>query len=570
MDYLNRMDQAAGEANEDISAFTASRFAGFGSSTENPQIPNIYRKVRKLGEGATGTVWEVIRERDQMRVALKIPHAFFRGIGTVSASLKRELALAKLLDHPNIVKILGFEQGHGGEGFIEMEYVEGVTLSEHVFRFPNGVLSWEGLAPLTRQLAEALIHSHERGVVHRDIKPANLILTDDNRLKLADFGSASFADAAVTLMTLSDSGAGFGTLAFMSPQQLNGFPPKPSDDIYAMGATLYALLTGRPPFQSGHVVPQIISKRPPSILRRQQETGILNPVPTAVDRLIIDCLAKNPTKRPKSAQALLSRLDECASGDINRRRFLKIVPTVGVGLAVSGYFAHKGISEFSLEEGFESIFNGSNLDGWIASGDVWRVENGCIIAGMEGRRTLDASGWQREFLDLNISDLFDFELRLEVKLEMPLDDAGNLGVRYRVDRHPSGDFTACQLDFEPNWKYNCGLRRYPQREIMARPGQIAILEAGGSPRELRVSEHLVDEKNLKAAYRHGKWNEIMITADGGSLAHWLNGKKIIEYHDTMPQRSMTAGGLGLTAFLYYGPTVQAAFRNIRIRRIPPE
>ncbi len=534
-----------------------------------PAIPSTYRVIRRLGDGATGTVWEVIREQDQMRIALKIPHAAFRGIGTVSASLKRELALAKLLDHPNIVKILDFQEGHSGEGFIEMEYVEGVSLAEHVFRSPNGVLSWQELAPLARQLAEALIHSHERGVVHRDIKPANLILTDGHRIKLTDFGSASITDAAVTLMTLSDSGAGFGTLAFMSPQQLNGFAPKPTDDIYALGATLYSLLIGRPPFQSGHVVPQILSKRPLSILRRQKEMGITNPVPQAVDRLVIDCLEKNPAKRPKSAQALLARLDECASADFTRRRFLRILPTASLGLAAGGYFTFKGSSDFSLEEGFESIFNGRTLDGWTATGNAWRVEDGCIIAGINGRRTWDASEWQREFLDLNTRDLFDFELRMEVKLEMPLDDAGNLGVRYRIDRNPSGDFTACQLDFEPDWRHNCGLRRYPQRDVMARPGQIASLEPGDGQRELRVKGYLADERNLRSAYRHGKWNEIIITAHGGSFAHWLNGRKIIEYHDTLPQQSMTAGGLGLTAFLYYGPSVKAAFRNLRIRRIPP-
>lgn len=503
-----------------------------------------------------------------MRIALKVPHAVFRGIGTVSASLKRELALAKLLDHPNIVKILGFPEGPDGEGLIEMEYVEGISLAEHVFRSPNGVLSWEELAPIARQLAEALVHSHERGVIHRDIKPANLILTDDHRVKLADFGSASIADAAVTLMTLSDSGTGFGTLAFMSPQQLNGFPPTPSDDIYALGATLYSLLIGRPPFQSGHVVPQILSKSPLSILRRQKETGIFNPVPPAVDRLIIDCLAKKPTQRPKSAQALLERLDECASPGFTRRRFLKIVPTASLGLAAGGFFTLKGIPNFSLEDGFESIFNGRTLDGWTATGDVWRVENGCIIAEINGRRTWDASEWHREFLHLNARDLFDFELRMEVKLKMPLDDAGNLGVRYRIDQHPSGDFTACQLDFEPDWRHNCGLRRYPQRDVMARPGQIASLEAGDGQTELRVKGYLADEKKLKSVYRHGKWNDIIITARGNTFAHWLNGSKIIECHDAMPQQSMTAGGLALTAFLYYGPSVRAAFRNLRIRRFP--
>jgi serine/threonine protein kinase len=537
--------------------------------TETSPLHDAYRAIRKLGEGATGAVWEVIRERDQERIAVKTPHPAFRGIGTVSASLKREVALAKLLDHPNIVKILDLREGRGGEQLVEMEYVEGVTLAEHVFRSSSGVLSWQELAPIARQLVEALIHSHERGVVHRDIKPANLILTEGQRVKLADFGSASMADAAVTLMTLSDSSAGVGTLAFMSPQQLNGNEPNASDDIYALGATLYSLLTGRPPFQSGHIVPQILSKRPPSIMRRLRESGIQNPVPPAVDRLIIDCLAKNPKKRPKSAKALLDRLDECASTDLSRRRFLKIAPTAGLSLAAGGYFAYKKIPGSSLEDGFEPIFNGSNLDGWTPTGDAWRVENGCIIASIAGRRTLDASGWQREFLDLDTPDLFDFELRMDVKLEMPLEDAGNLGVRYRVDQEPSGDFTACQLDFEPNWKYNCGLRRYPKREIMARPGQIASLEAGDPQGELRVIGQLADEQKLRSAYRHGKWNEIIITAHGGSLAHWLNGNKIIEYHDTTPQGAMTAGRLGLTVFLYYGPSVQAAFRNLRIRRIPP-
>jgi serine/threonine protein kinase len=546
------------------------RFAGLAALNEIPPVPNAYRVIRKLGEGSTGRVWEVIRERDQERIALKIPHAAFRGIGTVPASLKRELALAKLLDHPNIVRILDLQEGRDGEQVIEMEYVEGVTLAEHVFRSPNGVLSWEELAPIARQLVEALIHSHERGVVHRDIKPANVILTAGHLVKLADFGSASMADAAVTLLTLSDSSAGVGTLAFMSPQQLNGNEPKPSDDIYALGATLYSLLTGRPPFQSGHIIPQILSKRPPSIMRRQRESGIRNPVPPAVDRLIIDCLAKKPTQRPKSARAMLERLDECASADFTRRRFLKIAPAAGLAVAAGGYLAYRGIPNFLPEDEFESIFNGRNLDGWTATGDAWRVGNGCIIASLAGLRTLDASGWQREFLDLDTPDLFDFELRMDVKLEMPLDDAGNLGVRYRVHQDPSGGFTACQLDFEPNWRYNCGLRRYPKREIMARPGQIATLEAGDPQGEPRVMGNLAGEKKLRSLYQHRKWNQITIMAQGGTLAHWLNGQQIIEYRDHAPPGAMTAGRLGLTVFLYYGPSVQAAFRNLRLRRIPTD
>ena len=529
-------------------------------------IPGAYDAVRRLGDGSTGTVWEVIRRHDQARIALKIPHTALCGAGSMLASLKREVALAEYLDHPGIVKVLGLREWHQGAFVVEMELVDGITLAEHAFQSGEGFLSWAELAPLALQLAQALLHSHARGVVHRDIKPANLILTEDHHIKLTDFGCAAMADAAATLMTLPDADVSVGTLAFMSPQQLNGHAPTPADDIYAVGATLYSLLTGQPPFHSGHVVSQILSRRPRSIGRRLRELKVQNRVPSAVARLIMDCLAKKPSARPKSALALIDRLKASESPDLTRRRLLKLAPPVGLALVGGGVLFRKKASQFLVEDDFESIFDGESLSGWTGSRDIWRVENGCIIGIVKGKRTPDASSWNSQFLDWDGPLLEDFELRLDVKLTMPVDDSGNLGVRYRIEVDGSGNETSYHLEFEPSWKYNCGLRDLPARQVLARPGQIASPPTDPSQKESTIIGYLADERRLKKAFLANQWNSITIKSRGGSIFHWLNGNKIVEYREDEASTIPVAGRIGLTVFFYYGPSVHAAFRHLRIRR----
>src|SRR5207237_664221 len=171
------------------------------------------------------------------------------------------------LSHPNIIRIHDLHRHSGEDPFIAMEYVDGATLHALRFSWPIQVIPWTVLAPLTKQLCDALDYAHGEKIIHRDLKPSNLMLDSNGRLKLADFGIATVISDSVARV----SGAGAGTPAYMSPQHVDGKGPQPTDDIYSLGTTLYELLTSTPPFYQGQIVHQVLHNDPPPPTERLTE-----------------------------------------------------------------------------------------------------------------------------------------------------------------------------------------------------------------------------------------------------------------------------------------------------------
>ncbi|MBK8477062.1 MAG: SUMF1/EgtB/PvdO family nonheme iron enzyme [Opitutaceae bacterium] len=286
---------------------------------------------RLLGRGAMGVVWQAHDESLARDVALKfLPERVARDREAIE-NLKRETRRALELTHSRIVRIYDFVQDAQAAA-ISMEYIDGASLAALKLAKPAGHFEVEELRPLARQLCEALTYAHsEAKVIHRDLKPANLMLTSAGELKITDFGiSAELADLGLagTLATFSTdptpddpkaSGPGTssaGTPVYMSPQQMMGEKPAVADDLYSLGATLYELLTGKPPFYSGHVIAQVQEKVPPSVAQRRQELGLSGaPIPAAWEKTIAACLAKKPTQRPKTAAEVKERLEGAAKGD---------------------------------------------------------------------------------------------------------------------------------------------------------------------------------------------------------------------------------------------------------------
>jgi len=294
-----------------------------------------------LGRGGASVVWQA-RELDTgRRVALKVL-AGLSPEGAASRGFGKEVAISSRLNHPAILRVFGMSNDDSGRPLIEMELAEGGSLAMKALK-QGGFLSWEELHPLALQLCDALSHAHDLQVIHRDIKPANLLLDGSGSLKLADFGCATLRDASRGETSATVTLVSQGTLAYMSPQQLNGEKPSPADDIYAAGATLHALLAGRPPFHTGYLAHQILTLRPPSIESQQRDLGVSNPVPPGVARVIAAALEKNPARRPASAAEFRKLMEK---GDVSgwvRRHFLAVVvaggvaATVGIaGLAISG------------------------------------------------------------------------------------------------------------------------------------------------------------------------------------------------------------------------------------------
>src|SRR5438046_4002397 len=221
--------------------------------------------------------------------------------------LKRETRRMLERTHKNIVWIhdVVFNET---SGCISMEYVDGDTLSnlrsekdQKVFE-PNEIANW------TSQLCDALDYAHNQArIVHRDLKPANLMVNRSGDLKVTDFGIARNLGDTVSRLTMEQGRS--GTLVYMSPQQLDGERGTHLDDIYSLGATLYELLTSKPPFYSGNIYRQIHERVAPFMTERRKELDIEPAlVPQVWEDAVAACLAKDPSQRPQSAAEFAQRL----------------------------------------------------------------------------------------------------------------------------------------------------------------------------------------------------------------------------------------------------------------------
>jgi serine/threonine protein kinase len=264
--------------------------------------------VRILGRGGMGVVWLARDDELERDVALKfLPHLVVHDFAVLD-ELKRETRRSLQLTHHNIVRIHDFVQD-ADSACISMEYVDGPTLSALRVEQANRVFEADELLPWVEQICEALQYAHEHArIVHRDIKPANLMLNSRGELKVADFGIARSLSDSVTMLTMARGTS--GTLAYMSPQQLDGERPCNLDDIYSLGATLYELVASKPPFHSGLIERMIREKRPASLAAKREELGITsNPrIPGQWEETIAACLAKDQAERPQSALEVRDRL----------------------------------------------------------------------------------------------------------------------------------------------------------------------------------------------------------------------------------------------------------------------
>ncbi|MDI1337966.1 MAG: PEGA domain-containing protein [Lacunisphaera sp.] len=270
-----------------------------------------YTLKKILGRGGMGVVWLAEDGKLDTPVALKfLPEVVVLDPKAMD-ELKREAKRNLQITHAHIVRIYDFVDDPGSAA-IAMEFVDGHTLSKLGVERPDGVFTPEELKPWLAQLCDALAYAHEKAkIVHRDLKPANLMVGRDGDLKVTDFGIArSIADS---VSRVSANAGTSGSPPYMSPQQLNGLAPKVTDDIYAVGATLYELLTGKPPFHSGGmaaIIHQIQHVVPPSVTERRQELGNGGAsIPAAWESTIAACLAKEPQDRPQSMREFAARLD---------------------------------------------------------------------------------------------------------------------------------------------------------------------------------------------------------------------------------------------------------------------
>jgi serine/threonine protein kinase/Flp pilus assembly protein TadD len=305
-----------------------------------------YKLVKVLGRGGMGIVWLARDEELERNVALKfLPNLMIQD-RTLLDQLKHETKRSLELTHPHIVRIYDFVHDERS-GCISMEYVDGETLSNLRAGKEQKVFEPHEIAGWISQLCEALDYAHNRArVIHRDLKPSNLMVNKHGDLKITDFGIArSLADSASRWT--AEQGRS-GTLVYMSPQQLNGDAGTHLDDIYSLGATIYELLTSKPPFYSGNIDRQICERVAPSMTERRKELDIEPAfVPAIWEDTVAACLAKDPLRRPQSAAEIAQRLQltpvqtrtRRVPGEISNRKTLRIgcVATVSL-LVVAGLY----------------------------------------------------------------------------------------------------------------------------------------------------------------------------------------------------------------------------------------
>ena len=252
--------------------------------------------LRLLGKGGMGEVWLAKDKQLDEEVAIKrLPTEV--GMDAMALSdMRREVQKNRVLSHPNIVRLHDLVHVSGEPPVISLEFVDGVDLTAIMATKTNGCFDWAEIKEWIIQLASALEYAHQENIVHRDLKPGNIMITRKGRLKLADFGiAASVSDSS---MRSSVSGYIAGTPLYMSPQQMEGKPPQVTDDIYAFGATIYELLTSRPPFYTGDINHQVLNVLPTPLSQRLSEFGYTRNIPPHAQELVMTCLAKDSRARP--------------------------------------------------------------------------------------------------------------------------------------------------------------------------------------------------------------------------------------------------------------------------------
>jgi len=259
-----------------------------------------------LGRGGMGIVWLARDDRLDRLVALKLVPEAVCFDASAQEDLKRETRKSLLLTHPNIVRIFDFiEDEHSAA--ISMEYVDGATLSKLRVQKRAKCFAVSEIAPWVTSLCDALAYAHDSArVIHRDLKPSNLMVNSQMELKVTDFGIACTLRDSMSCVSVQTSS---GTLNYMSPQQMLGEDPSAIDDVYALGATLYELLSSKPPFYGGDVASQVREITAPWVAERREKLGIAGEaVPRHWEETIAACLAKNPADRPQSPVEIARRL----------------------------------------------------------------------------------------------------------------------------------------------------------------------------------------------------------------------------------------------------------------------
>lgn len=261
-------------------------------------LGNRYQIVEKIGDGGTAFVFKGMDNLLNRHVTVKVLRPEYVSDQDFVRRFRREAQAAASLSHPNIVSIydVGYEEGIH---YIVMEYIQGHSLKELINDM--GHLPLRMAVDYTCQIAQALNNAHKHGIIHRDVKPHNILISDDGRVKVTDFGIAQ----AVTASTVTYTGAILGSVHYFSPEQAKGGATDEKSDIYSLGVMLFEMLTGHVPFRGDS---------PVSIAVKHLQEPFPNPrelnseIPESISRIILKAVEKDPEKRYRTAREMSEEL----------------------------------------------------------------------------------------------------------------------------------------------------------------------------------------------------------------------------------------------------------------------
>lgn len=278
------------------------------------KIDNRYEITDLLGQGGMGTVYKALELSLNREVAIKFLHSHLLSESDTLARFEREAKIMLDLTHRNILRCYRYGLWQHNLPYIVTEYLEGDSLASLLNR--TGVINWQQLINLAKQMATGLSFAHKAGVVHRDFKPTNLLILkeqDGQTIKILDFGLARLTELSEEGKKLTQTGVLLGSPQYMSPEQCLGRVPDSRSDIYSFGCVLFEMLCGRPPY---------IANAPLSYLHMHTNTppppllliGVNERAPMALVQLLYKCLAKNPDDRFQTCQELTEILSLIESG----------------------------------------------------------------------------------------------------------------------------------------------------------------------------------------------------------------------------------------------------------------
>jgi len=273
-----------------------------------------YKIIEKLGEGGMGVVYKAQDTTLDRFVAIKFLPPHLSKDEEATKRFIHEAKAASALDHANIGTIHEVDKTSDGRTFIVMAHYEGETLRQKI---DMGKVTVEEAITITSQIAAGLAKAHDKDIVHRDIKPLNIIVTSDGEAKIIDFGLAKLAGRT----KLTKTGSTLGTVAYMSPEQAKGEEVDHRSDIFSLGAVLYEMLTGEPPFRGEHeaaILYEIVHEEPVELARLKVE---LSP---ELFNIVEQSLEKDPKDRYQSAEEILADLKVTGSV-VHRKKFPRFV-----------------------------------------------------------------------------------------------------------------------------------------------------------------------------------------------------------------------------------------------------